>query len=349
VISHTSSSNLWPIRVHGFVAREISVLQSENLSLWVSTSSMQPLQADVEHPRKETRSQALAKRARFVASRFGTRTLLEESGAAHWPYAASHGTPLASGHAAFCVPTSGVALAKRALGFGLGRTLFPLSRKRLGVVCDGDQAVPSKPRRLPRSCAPDWQREHAGLVSGIQNHSPLHSPTHPGLGLRRGFGNYQAGYQPGLDRAALPFPSHQQIAKRPGPAKPQLGRPSPARKALSTYPQSARSPRRIPFANRAQKAQPSRWPSLRLRVIRMIVREFLRRIDHFRAYRKYPKLHLPTTTGSVEAMNRIIRDLMRQTRSVRSPQALQLWATALIRMRPTIMCNGKHFQQKKFV
>ena len=87
----------------------------------------------------------------------------------------------------------------------------------------------------------------------------------------------------------------------------------------------------------------------RLRVIRMIVREFLRRRDHFRAYRKYPKLHLPTTTGSVEAMNRIIRDLMRQTRSVSSPQALLLWATALVRMRPTIMCNGKHFQQKKFV
>jgi hypothetical protein len=86
-----------------------------------------------------------------------------------------------------------------------------------------------------------------------------------------------------------------------------------------------------------------------LRVIRMIVREFLRRIDHFRAYRKYPELHLPTTTGSVEAMNRRIRDLMRQTRSVRSPQALLLWATALIRMRPTIKCNGKHFQQKKFV
>jgi hypothetical protein len=86
-----------------------------------------------------------------------------------------------------------------------------------------------------------------------------------------------------------------------------------------------------------------------LRVMRMIVREFLRRIDHFRAYRKYPKLNLPTTTGSVEAMNRRVRDLMRQTRSVRSPQALQLWATALIRMRPAITCNGKHFQQKKFV
>lgn len=87
----------------------------------------------------------------------------------------------------------------------------------------------------------------------------------------------------------------------------------------------------------------------RLRVIRMIVREFLRRVNHFRAYQIHPELNLPTTTGSVEAMNRRVRDLMRQTRSVRSPQALQLWATALIRMRPIVTCNGKHFQQKKFV
>jgi hypothetical protein len=86
-----------------------------------------------------------------------------------------------------------------------------------------------------------------------------------------------------------------------------------------------------------------------LRVMRMIVREFLRRVDHFRAYRQYPELHLPTTTGTVEAMNRRVRDLMRQTRSVRSPQALQFWVTALIRKRPVITCNGKYFQQKKFV
>jgi hypothetical protein len=84
----------------------------------------------------------------------------------------------------------------------------------------------------------------------------------------------------------------------------------------------------------------------RLRVIRMIVREFLRRIEHFRAYRKYPKLNLPTTTGSLEAMNRRLRDLMRQTRSIKSPQALQLWATALIRTRPMVACNGKKFSTK---
>jgi hypothetical protein len=86
-----------------------------------------------------------------------------------------------------------------------------------------------------------------------------------------------------------------------------------------------------------------------LRVMRMIVREFLRRIEHFRAYRKYPKLNLPTTTGSVEAMNRRVRDLMRQTRSIGSPQALYLWTTALIRKRPNIMCNGKNFQQNLLV
>jgi hypothetical protein len=81
----------------------------------------------------------------------------------------------------------------------------------------------------------------------------------------------------------------------------------------------------------------------------MAVREFLRRTEHFRAYRRHPELGLPSTTGTVEAMGRIVRDLMRQTRSISSPQALQLWATALIRMRPTVMCNGKHFQPKKFV
>lgn len=85
------------------------------------------------------------------------------------------------------------------------------------------------------------------------------------------------------------------------------------------------------------------------RVMRMAVREFLRKTDHFRAYRKYPELHLPTTTGTLEAMGRIVRDLMRQSRSVRSPEALQLWATALIRTRPTVMCNGKHFQPNKVV
>src|SRR2546422_717570 len=82
---------------------------------------------------------------------------------------------------------------------------------------------------------------------------------------------------------------------------------------------------------------------------RMVVREFLRRTDQFRAYRKHPHLNLPTTTGTVEAMGRILRDLMRRTRSVRSPKALRLWATAMIRMHPELTCNGKHFQPNLFL
>lgn len=85
------------------------------------------------------------------------------------------------------------------------------------------------------------------------------------------------------------------------------------------------------------------------RRIRMVVGEFLRRTDQFRAYRKHPHLQLPTTTGTVEAMGRIIRDLMRRTRSIRSPEALQLWVTAMIRIHPEVMCNGKHFQPKKLL
>src|SRR5215813_7858466 len=85
---------------------------------------MQPLQADLEHPHKETRPQTLAKCSWIVGSRFGARAMVEESGAAHWPDAASNGTPLASGHAAVCVPSSGFAFAKRTVGFDLGRAVF---------------------------------------------------------------------------------------------------------------------------------------------------------------------------------------------------------------------------------
>jgi hypothetical protein len=85
------------------------------------------------------------------------------------------------------------------------------------------------------------------------------------------------------------------------------------------------------------------------RRIYMVVGEFLRRTEQFRAYRTHPHLELPSTTGTVEAMGRIIRDLMRRTRSIRSPEALRLWVTAMIRMHPEVMCNGKHFQPKKFV
>lgn len=83
--------------------------------------------------------------------------------------------------------------------------------------------------------------------------------------------------------------------------------------------------------------------------MRMTARECLRRLDHYRAYARHPPLHLPATTGSVEAMARIIRVLLQRTRNLSSPRALRLWVTALIRLRPTVTCNPRRHQPNFFV
>lgn len=74
--------------------------------------------------------------------------------------------------------------------------------------------------------------------------------------------------------------------------------------------------------------------------IRNLLREFVRRMDHYRAYRTHPQFALPRTTGSAEAMVRVLRDMMRRTRNFSSPNALRLWATNYIRIRPEIVCNS---------
>jgi hypothetical protein len=81
----------------------------------------------------------------------------------------------------------------------------------------------------------------------------------------------------------------------------------------------------------------------------MVVRSFLRDIDHYRAYRRYPEYGLPTTTNAVESMGRIIRDLMRRARNFSTPETLRLWVIALLRRRPEITCNGKIFTPNYFV
>ncbi len=83
------------------------------------------------------------------------------------------------------------------------------------------------------------------------------------------------------------------------------------------------------------------FPSRRLR---MVVREFLRERHSYRAYRLHPELDLPATTNAVEAMGRLLRDLVRRARNFRSPRALEQWVIAFIRHRPEVTCNGKHFQ-----
>lgn len=77
------------------------------------------------------------------------------------------------------------------------------------------------------------------------------------------------------------------------------------------------------------------------RSMQMIVSEFLRSINAFRAYLQYPELNLPTTTGSIETMCNLVR---KRTRAIRTSKALILWAKTLVRLKSPITCNGKNFQ-----
>ena len=79
--------------------------------------------------------------------------------------------------------------------------------------------------------------------------------------------------------------------------------------------------------------------------LRMQVREFLRYLDDFRTYLRYPRLHLPTTTNTVETMIRLLRRLVRQSHGFRTPASAYRWITTFIRLKRTIACNGKIINQ----
>ena len=106
------------------------------------------------------------------------------------------------------------------------------------------------------------------------------------------------------------------------------------REALETA-----SPARLALL-RQELRQLSRRPSCPKR-FRMFTRDFLRELDAFRAYRRYPQLHLPTTTNVIESMGKVLRD---QLRPLSTPAALLRWATAIIRLRPPMVCNGSKYQ-----
>lgn len=78
------------------------------------------------------------------------------------------------------------------------------------------------------------------------------------------------------------------------------------------------------------------------RRLRAIGKDLIRHHQEFRAYLTFPKLHLPNTTNSVESMNKIIRS---RCRHLRTPESLILRSTCFVRMRKTIACKPKIFQQ----
>lgn len=68
--------------------------------------------------------------------------------------------------------------------------------------------------------------------------------------------------------------------------------------------------------------------------------EFLRTLDDFRAYLVYPELNLPATTNTIESAGKIIR---KATSTAKTPQSVLLRATAFLRLKKFITCNGKKF------
>lgn len=75
------------------------------------------------------------------------------------------------------------------------------------------------------------------------------------------------------------------------------------------------------------------------------VREFLSTLQFYRPYLAHPNLGLPRTTNSVESMCRLLREMFRSSRAGSNPASVLLWATALIRLRPKITCNGHSFNR----
>ena len=74
--------------------------------------------------------------------------------------------------------------------------------------------------------------------------------------------------------------------------------------------------------------------------IQITVREFLKGMPYYRSYLQYPELGLPWTTNSVESMCRLVREMFRSSRAGSNPDSVLLWATALLRLRPRLVCNG---------
>ena len=70
------------------------------------------------------------------------------------------------------------------------------------------------------------------------------------------------------------------------------------------------------------------------------VREFLTAVSYYRSYLTDPHLGLPHATNAVESMCRLIREMFRRSRAGSNPDSVLLWATALIRLRPKVTCNG---------
>jgi len=76
--------------------------------------------------------------------------------------------------------------------------------------------------------------------------------------------------------------------------------------------------------------------------LRYILHRFTKRLDYFRAWQRHPELQLPATTSSIESKIETLRAFLHKARYMRSPKSLLSWATAFLRLHPTIRCTAAH-------
>jgi hypothetical protein len=79
--------------------------------------------------------------------------------------------------------------------------------------------------------------------------------------------------------------------------------------------------------------------------IKTVLRQFLIDLPFYRSYLAHPALGLPLTNNAVESMCRLLREMLRSSRAGSNPKSLLLWTTALIRLRPTVTCNGNQINR----
>jgi hypothetical protein len=91
------------------------------------------------------------------------------------------------------------------------------------------------------------------------------------------------------------------------------------------------------MARRQIAAEARRAP----RGLRTVLSGFATHYADYRAYRTYPALELPTTTGAAESLIGSIRGLLRRLRGVRTRHALERWLWAYVKHRRTIRCNSQ--------
>jgi hypothetical protein len=75
--------------------------------------------------------------------------------------------------------------------------------------------------------------------------------------------------------------------------------------------------------------------------LRMAAHEFIRRLEDFHTYWKYPNLGLPNTTNVMESLNNLIRS---RVKKINNPNSLLQWTTATIRKHPKLVCKRANYQ-----